>query len=61
MTRRDVEQAARTAGPWTDAAAARARALREAGELSDAERDELRVLRQREISEAARIRREVRG
>lgn len=59
MDRRAVEQAAREAGPWTDEAAEAIQSLRELSQRTEAETDALRVLRQREITEAIRLRREV--
>lgn len=57
MNRLDIEAAARAAGPWTPADAAEADALRRLPELDPGQRDRLRVLRQRETTEAIRLRR----
>lgn len=60
LTQPEILEHARSAGPWTDEAAARIDELRRATKirkLIDRERDELRVLRMRESVEAARRRR----
>lgn len=62
-TRREVEAAARAAGPWTGEAAEAIAFLRDLSRraaLTDAETNALRVLRQREINEAVRLRRRLR-
>ena len=58
MNRRQIEQAAREAGPWTDEAAQEAARLRAlVVPLTRAQADTLRVLRQREINEVVRLHR----
>lgn len=59
MERKEIEQRARDAGPWTDEAAEAIKFLRELSarqQLTEHEQNALRILRQREVLECIRIR-----